>query len=77
MKFKVGDKVRVRRFSWKVYDLCYFENLMAELKGKVVEIEDLDIDSLSRKMHIQIIGQKKCLVDLKSQKINPTNCKKC
>ena len=47
MKFKVGDKVRVRRDLevGKSYNGCYFESSMAKLKGKVVEIEDLDSDS--------------------------------
>lgn len=42
MKYKVGDKVRVREDLevGKVYGLYLYKE-MAELKGKVVEIEDL------------------------------------
>lgn len=47
MKYKVGDKVRVREDLevGKSYNGCYFESSMAKLKGKVVEIVDLDDES--------------------------------
>jgi hypothetical protein len=47
MKYKVGDKVRVREDleAGKFYNKYYFNSLMAKLKGKVVEIEDVDSDS--------------------------------
>lgn len=46
MKYKIGDKVRVREDLkvGKFYNEWFFNEEMAELKGKVVEIEDVDSD---------------------------------
>ncbi len=51
MKFKVGDKVRVREDLevGKVYGIYLYKEEMAKLKGKVVEIEDVYSDSYSIK----------------------------
>jgi hypothetical protein len=51
MKYKIGDKVRVREDLevGKFYNKCYFNSLMAKLKGKVVEIKGVDSESYSIK----------------------------
>src|SRR5690554_3467354 len=50
MKFKIGDKVRVREDLEVGKDYgFYFSEEMAKSKGKVVEIKDVDSDSYSIK----------------------------